>query len=656
MLRFFLIVVPVLFIAFSVSAQDHDFPFGQVTYKDLNMTVYERDTTAEAVVLDEFGEAYFDNSGENNLLLVHHFMIKILKPAGLDRADFAIPMYKDNGKSEWVREIQASSYTMENGSMKITKLEPRNIFTEKKSENLDYRKFAIPNVKVGSVIEVRYVHETPWIFNFRTWNFQSDIPKVKSEFWASMPGNYIYNVSLKGFLKLSKNESELVKDCFTPGGGYKADCSRMKLAIKNIPAFVDEEFMTAASNFISSVHFELSEVRYFDGRVDKVTKEWKDVEDELRKSNRFGLQLKRGKDLGNAIEVLVTGETDPLVKAKKVHNYIRNWYQWNGEYSKYCDNGIKKAFDSKKGNIGDINLSLIAALRYADLDASPVILSTRANGLPHDLYPVLSDFNYVVAKLNIGEQSYLLDATETYSPFGVLPHRCLNGRGRVLEDKKSYWYDLVPKEKDRTMVIMNLKLDDDGYFRGTMQNLHMGYDAVDARRSFLAHSSEDDYVKELDSKLARVSIKSAKFENADDVEKPFVEKFDVEIEGFDEVNPNVLLLNPYIVKFHTENPFKSNERLYPVDFGTPIEEVLSLTIELPEGFVPDNLPGTVGLALPNQGGQFILKTELVGLKLVLNHSLAISRTVYSSAEYHYLKELFDRIIQLQNTDIVFKKE
>jgi hypothetical protein len=106
----------------------------------------------------------------------------------------------------------------------------------------------------------------------------------------------------------------------------------------------------------------------------------------------------------------------------------------------YSESGIKKAFDNKTGNVGDINLSLIAALKYANLDVEPMMLSTRDNGLVTEIYPVITEFDYVVAKLNIGDKVYLLDATDQYYPFGLVPVRCLNGKGRVMGNKESYWY------------------------------------------------------------------------------------------------------------------------------------------------------------------------------------------------------------------------
>lgn len=620
------------------------------------MKTYDKDTSAHAVVLDEFGDAYFDNYGDHNLIFEHHFKVKVLKTSGLNLADYEIPLRKHNGRSEILRSIEASSFNLENGTVKESKVDLKKIYTEKRNDYIDIKKIPVPNVQVGSVFEIKYVLESPFIFNFRTWTFQWDIPKVRSEFWALIPANYNYNVILKGFLPLSKNESELVKDWFSPGGGNKADCSRLKLAMTDIPAFLEEDFMTASHNYISSINFELSEIKYFDGRVDKITAEWKDVEDELRREQRFGVQLKRGKDLGDAVGLLVASEKDSLARARKVYDFVKSWFKWNEEYSKYCENGIKKAFDSKTGNVGDINLSLIAALRFADLDADPMILSTRENGFVTEIHPVLSDFNYVIAKLNIGTKSYLLDATDPFMPFGTIPLRCLNGKGRVIGDKNSYWYDLTPSDKMREVNYVTLRLDPDGYFRGTVQRLCYGYDAISRRKKIFSFSNRSEYIQDLDNELAKINIKNFEVEDLEDIQKPLTEKFDVEIEGFDDLNKDVLFFNPYFIDRWEQNPFRSNERLYPVDFAAPVESFVMLTLEYPEEFQLESLPENVALVLPDSGGRFYVSSSNLGNKLTISNRLTIARTLYTSNEYHLLKELFSRILQIQNTDIVLKKK
>jgi hypothetical protein len=456
-----------LILSFSVLAQNNAGDFGKITYRDLNFTRGDVDSAASAIVLREFGEAYIDNNNDHNLIFEYHVVIKILTPEGLKYGNVEIPLWKRDTREERIISIEAASYGIRNGSMVETKLNPKEIYSDNYSKRYNEKKFAIPNLQVGSVIYYHYKLESPFFYNFRSWEFQSEIPKVSSEYWAKIPGNYIYHMALKGYQQLDKNESEVVKDCFTPGGGQKADCALYKWKMLNIPAFVEEDFMTAKSNFLSSINFELQEVKKFNGTKDKIAKEWKDVDLELRHSDRFGKQLKRGKDIvSDQLQGIVDREPDLLKRAQQVYSFIQQWYDWNGYYGIFSDLGIKKAFSERKGNVGDINLTLIAALQWAGLSAEPLILSTRSNGVVTDLFPVISEFNYVVAKLSIDGKDYLLDAVDNILPFGVISERCLNGRGRVLEEKKSYWYDIVPSVRLKKYISVNLNLQPDGVFEG----------------------------------------------------------------------------------------------------------------------------------------------------------------------------------------------
>jgi hypothetical protein len=334
-------VVLLFALCHDISAQD--FPFGKVTASDLT-TRYSLDTTASAIVVDEFGSAHIENGGDYNLLFSHHFKIKILKKDGLDQGSVIIPLRISDSRKELLRSVQASSFNIgTNGLIEERKLEDKLIFKEKQVDKYhDAVKFTLPSVTVGTIIEVAYTIESPFIYNFRRWEFQSDIPKLRSEFWATIPGNYTYNISLKGFQKLHKNESELIKACFTPSGN-SADCSRHKYAMQNIPAFKEEEYMTAASNFISSVNFELQEIFYFDGRKDKITKEWKDVDYELKKDESFGVQLKRSeKEISNRLDPAIMLEADALNKARKIYSAIQGTLLWNETYGMFGENGAKK--------------------------------------------------------------------------------------------------------------------------------------------------------------------------------------------------------------------------------------------------------------------------------------------------------------------------
>jgi hypothetical protein len=657
-MRVVLIALLLTTLSIAAVAQQYGFPFGKTLFDELTMTTYERDTSASAVVLNEFGNAYID-SENYNLIFNYHVKIKILKKNGLSQADIAIPLYKSTtGKKEEVKDIKASTFNLENNRIEESVLDARKIYTEDVNKYWDQKKFALPNVRVGSIIEIVYTIESPFVYNFRKWEFQADIPKVQSEYWARIPGNYLYNITLKGFLKLTKNENSLISKCITIGSGYgagSADCAQYKFAIKNIPAFVEEDYLTAKSNYLSAINFELSEIRHFDGRVDKITKEWKDAELDLKKEQRFGGQLRRGKDISQKINEVIAGITDPVEKARKIYDFIKTWYRWNDTYGYFSEFGIKKAFDTKTGNIGDINLSLIAALNFGGLSVDPMLLSTRKNGLPIELHPVLSDFNYVVARVTIGDQIYLLDASDPFLMFGMLPERCINGKGRVFTDKGSFWEELKPKEKSKKVTMLNLSLEQDGTFKGIIEHTYYGYRSVDQRKYIASFNSVDEYLSSVKKKLPSTEIVNHEIKGFDDFESSITEKFEVIIEGFDDLSKNNLLLNPFFTDKIESNPFKASERLYPVDFGVPLERTMILTLNVPAEFELVEKPESNALVLPNSGGKFLFDINSRENQLQINYSLAINKTVFHSQEYQYLKELFGRIIQTQQADLVFSK-
>lgn len=654
-MRYSFFTVVFIFFLHDGFAQDGDFPFGKVTYQDLEMKVYPKDTSAIAVVLNEFGKAHFDNGDNYNLMFQYHVRIKILKKEALDYANLEIGLSKSGTSVERLRSIEASSFTLDNGSLRETKVEPKAVFTEVVSKNWDLKKIAIPNVRVGSVIEFRYVTESPFSYNFKSWQFQSEIPKVKSEYWALIPANYLYNITLKGYLPLTTNTNKIERQCYSMGAN-KSDCSLFKYGMKDIPAFVEEEYMTAKSNFLSSINFELAEYRFFDGRVDKKTKEWRDAEMELKKYENFGLQLKKvdGK-VKDDVERLIASETDPLIRAKKIFYYISQNFQWNGRFGMFTDVGVKKAFEGKVGNVADINFMLIGALDVAGIAVDPVILSTRDNGIPVDLHPVISDFNYVIARVVINGKQYLLDATDPFHPFGLIPERCLNGKGRVIADKESFWVELTASEKARKISNFTLKIAEDGVLSGAINTTYMGYEAVKQRKQIYRHSEQKGYIDQLTQKLGGLEAQKFEIQNFAEVDKPLVVKLDVTLQAYDEAAEN-FFFSPFLMDKEKENPFKSNERLYPVDFGSPRELTTILNLEFPNHYELVNVPEKVALSLPNSGGRFILDSQLTGNKLTVNNALAINRTVFSSQEYPYLKELYSRIIQAQNEDLIFKKK
>lgn len=646
----------------STAAFSQDFNFGEVDNQALDMKKYEKDTSAHALVLNEHGicKIAATNSDDIKLEYSYHVKIKFFDDKEFEHeGTIEIPIYSGDGQTyEEVTDIKAITYYKdENGHVQEVELDHKKIYRQKENQHWTIVKFAMPALRKGCVIEVKYDLESPYAYNFHKWMFQGYIPKVNSEYEAHIPGFWTYNISLRGFLKLTENKSALEQGCFSYYGA-KADCTYLEYGMKDIPAFVDEDYMTAPKNYLSGIYFELMEEQDLrTGSKHKVSKEWKDVDYSLKDDYSVGGQLKRKELLKEYISPVIANITDSLEKAKAVYSYIQKSFKWNGYELFYSNDGIKKAFETHTGNSADINLALITALNSAHIPAEAVLLSTRDNGAVNKLYPNIGDFNYVVARTTIGGKTYMLDATDPLLAFGMLPMRCLNDQGRVFSlDKPSYWIDMTTPQRETTTYAFNLTLQDNGKLKGTATRYSTGYSAYLKRKEIKKFNSTDEYLENVGEKLTKIKILSAKVSGLDSLDTPVTETFEVEMSAFDNMNHDRLGFNPFIFDRVTNNPFKLAERDYPVDWGMPSDKRYIITIHLPQQFTIENPPQTIAYSMPNSSGRFLTGFENDNNTFTFSYVTQFNKSIYSAEEYPYLKELYNKIILSEKNEMVFKKK
>ncbi len=657
-LKMKILLLPVALCLLTLTSFAQNFTFGQITYDEMDFDRKKIDSTANAVVLKEFGTTSIqkdDNTGQVELIFEYHTKIKIYNKKGFSAANIVIPMYKDENREELFSDLKASTFNYIDGNFVETVMDRKAIFLENRSKYTRLTKFTLPNLKEGSVIEYSYRLKSPRLFNFKTWEFQSDLPKVYSEYLVYIPGIYNYNVSLRGYQKLTDQKVELSKDCLR-FNGVNIDCSKITYLMKDIPAFVEEENMTAPSNFKSAIYFELSDFTSPNGAKTSYTKTWKDVDYELTTDKSFGAQMKRKDLYKDLMATIIKDAPDDLQKANAIYAYIKKQIKWNNYYGVFTEDNIKKSLETRSGSVADINLNLIAALSAANLDAEAVILSTRENGSINKLYPVISDFNYVVAKVNIGDKSYLLDASEPLLPFGLLPLRCINDQGRVINLKKaSYWIDLKASQKNTTSYILQGKLNPDGKLTGLLTTYSQGYAAYNKRKDIKKYGSIDEYVEKIDERLPRIKIKHFEINNVDSIENTLTEKFEVEFNMIDGTANKQFYLSPFFINTITKNPFNLNERTYPVDLGAATDERISIQITMPYQYEVLEKPKDMAMGLPDSGGRYLLNTSFENNILTLTQALQLNHAIYEPDQYLYLKEFYSKIIQTQKSEYLFKK-
>lgn len=646
--------------------------FEKVPEEELSMKSYAQDTTAEAVILYDNGSSYVKYEVDRGFRLTYErfVRIKILKQSGVDWGNFRLSLYSSNNNHEDLNGVKGTTINLENGKAVKSELKKSAIFKEQENKNWESVKLSMPSVKVGSVIDLQYAIITPFIWNLRTWKFQYSIPVKWSQYKVVYPEYYIYNHSSLGYHRLLYNKkssaSERIQYTVREAGSFgRQEMSNQAInyltqtfdyACKDVPALKEESYLTSIDNYTTQMKFELASEDFSSvgGKVKNFTSSWNDVAKQLNDEDNFGLQLKGNNFAQDVVKALTKGTTDELKKIGLIFSHVQQTMKWDGLNRVYTSKNLKKAYSDKTGNSSDINLLLTAMLREGGINANPVILSTRKNGMISPAHASISDCNYVIVSAVVDGKTILLDATEPNLQAGYIPFRCLNGEGHVIMKDSSQPVLLSdPKSTENTTVQLELK---NGKMTGIIQKRASGLSAYDFRESVKSSGNKKEYFDKLKNGSTNLDYLEYKYDNLDSLNLPVQINYKFAMKEGPDGDAGIIYVDPVLIGRLKVNPFTSPEREYPVDYGVAFTDMYSFQLSIPEGYTVAELPETKTYALPGQGGLFLYQTTQVGDKIVLNLRLTIDKSLFVPSEYPVLKTFYDLVINKEAQQIILKKK
>jgi hypothetical protein len=665
-----------IFIASSfVSAYPQEkIKFGKIELADLKLAQCPFDSSADAMVLGDVGQTYFEYDDNTGFTMYFDRLvrIKIFTKKGYAEADMEIPLYHTGTSDEKLVTLKARTYNLENGKITETKVSDESIFDEEVDAFWKNKKITFPAVREGSVVELKYTVKSHFLANMRDWYFQGKIPVRWSEYEVRIPEYFHYSKQASGFFAFKVNETSSTQKRITSmvtnhnASGVIINSSSysnasinyteniFRLATENVPSFTEENFTNSILNYLSRIEFEFVGYQFPDEPFHAVNSTWEEIVENLEKDNDFGIQIKKGglvKDIVSGIE----GKTkDSLTRMIMAYDYIRSNMKWNEFSSKYPTTSLRKALQLKTGNSADINLSLVLLLRELDLPAEPVILSTRQHGLVFKAQPSVSKMNYVIALVNINGKEYLLDATSRLRPYTMLPFRCLNGEGLVVSMGKMRWVPLLQGEKDNSFIYGEMKILAEGTIQGKFEISKSGNPGVDERNNFLREGSEN-YKKSFKESFANWVVDEVALENMDDPKEVLKITCKVSSADIAEANDNMIYLNALLNQGQKTNPFRQETRKYPVDFGCPQKDVCVFNYEIPEGYAVESIPENMKLLLPDKDGFFKFIATVSGNKISLSSQIQINKAMFLPSEYVNLRNFYNQITIKHAQQIVLKK-
>lgn len=652
------IVLILALFSWPLLAQTEDIKWGKIPAQELQMTVYEPDTSAAAVVLANMARVSFDLGGQIiRIFFDCHRRIKILKRQGFDQGDISIA-YVSGDKNESLSDLKAQ-IIQPDGSKRA--LERKDFFEEKVNDYVTRIKFSFPEIKVGSIIEYRYTKSNKNYFQLPDWYFQEDIPVVLSQYDAHIPEYFNY-VQLQVGTPPQHHKADQTRE--TLPNGNSISMVHYQLAARNMPAMPTEAFITTMDDYLSRVRFQLSGTSV-NGVVDPILTTWEKVATLLDEHEHFGRKIHRRGSYDQAYQALlplVQGETSPEVKTLKIYDFLRQKIEWNGKETYLADEPLEDCLARHSGDAAEINLLLVALLQAFDIKAQPMLLSTRDHGAPFQQYPIVDQFNYVVAWVNLGDKTLCLDATHAYRPAGQVAENALNRVGWVADPKEPHW-ERIPSKPTRFTQMFNVELVAEDTLAGKLSASFEGEAALEQRDAYHEASkataagadAEQVEAEEEVSTGPQIHFEELKIINEEDVYKPLQINGKVKVSAAVITNGSTKYISPFLEPFFAENPLKRTTRLYPIDIPEPMSFRYIFNFVIPEGYTLVETPQQAMVTFGGDDAKFSLLVQNNNNRLQITSHLQINKIHYEPDDYADFKEFFNQIIAKQQEQVVIKK-
>jgi transglutaminase-like putative cysteine protease len=639
------LIILIVFL-FQISFAQKKCELGKVTIEELNQKVHAIDSSASASIIFKSGVSKLTLTGDKWVIRTTvKYKIKIYKKEGLKFADFSVPYYSASN-NENVFFSNAYTYNLVDGKIEKTKLKSEGEFKEKINENWSKKKITLPNVKVGSIIEFSYESESSLISTFDDWRFQTTIPTDYVEYYTYIPKYFNYNTVITGYEQIN-NKSEILSS-----GSYEEIKSSYFKA--DIPALKDEEYVDNIDNYSTILKYELAAIQYPNQPLENFAMDWEGVVKSIYSNDRFGYELNKNGYYEEDLKLILKDLTTQEEKINAIFNFVKSKVKWNEYRGVYCSsNGVKGAYKDGVGNVAEINLMLTSMLRFAQIEANPILVSTRQNGVT--VFPSRTSYDYVICGIEISNEVILLDATDKNSVSGQLPTRAINWTGRIIrKNESSAEISLFPKKISNLYTNIMVTITEDGSVEGTVREQHFDYNAFRFRTKY-GDLSKESYLEGLEKRRENIEINDYEILNKKELDKPVVENYSFKSANSVEIIGDKLIFSPLLFFVTKDNPFKQENRKYPIDFIYPKKLKYIINISTPEGYILESIPKSVSIPMTDKVIDVKYLIDGTDNRVQLIYTIDINESMISAEYYEELKAIFDEIIKKENEKIIMKK-
>lgn len=626
--------------------------FGFVMPEAFKQHEFINNNDESAIIIADLGSVQYvqPEVGVFNIEYTHHQRMLILKNDGTKYSNIVLSFYcRDNENCEYVTNLEAASYNLYGNLVESKEIKKSDIYEIRSGPSTKQIRFAIPDVKAGTIIEFKYTTRSPFIFTIPKWYFQKEIPVLYSEYVVKMVPSYEFKYLAKGIDKFDtlsvvkgaekkKFGNIVMMNAGNVGSGYEYNDLIYTFGLKNIPAYHGKAFSKTKSEQLLHIDFQLN--KKFNKNYDnkEYFNSWNEIIKFLQ-NGELGKRMNAGKNqIKPLLDEMEIQNIPKSEKAKYIIEYVRKNFIWDGTYSYLPSVSVKELINRKTGNSADLNFLLYSLLQAFEINVYPVLISTRSHGRIEESAPFINSLNNIVLLFEEDNVQNLTDATTSHCAYNRIPSECLNEVGLKIDGKSYEWVTLesFALSEEKIHIVYNLE---ESAKENNMKYTLVATEYLSEFYRTLWKKGDPD-IKEFFEKTGIYNLNNIR-KNM----KASGKQYGLNFDAFTPLlaNNQKIVIYPFMDQLPLLRFLSDDTRKQPLDFVFRRKYSQVVQARLPDGFEVKNLPER--LVLADDLIRLEIFYNITEKKLNCTYSLEFNKSSYLTDEYNELSRHVELISQ-----------
>jgi hypothetical protein len=513
-----------------------------------------------------------------------------------------------------------------------------------------------PGRDPGGVVAYEYERrERPYVAE-TNWEFQDELPRLNQSFTLVLPAGFTYTTTWARHGKVD---------------GADLENHRYRWEMKDTPAIdLDQVPLAPHAGGLAArmtVHYAGPGLGVMQDGTWEGIGQW-----------YAGLSRDRmvaTPEIAAKTQELIAGKTDFYDKAEAIGEFVQKKIRYFVVEIGIGGQQPHAAGDIFRGRYGDCKdkATLLATmLSSAGMHGALVMVDSRRGVVdPND--PSIVG-NHMIAAIEIpkgyeskklhsvvtaktGRRYLIFDPTWDLTPFGQLEDNLQGSYGVLMEGEASQVLELPVMDPGLNTIkrTATFHLGSDGTLKGTVTDKRIG-DLAEGRRYVFTHDDAKKQQEYMDRVVARdftaASLSELKVSNAEALNADLTTSFELQATHFATMTGPLLMVRPRVLGSYAME-VDHKERKVPIDLEETMQGTDEYDIELPEGYVVDELPEPVKVDFGF--ASYRSSTEVHGRMLHYSRVYTLNQVTLPADKYGEVQKLAALIAADEDSQAVLKK-